>query len=107
MEGQRERGKECAGEATLCDFYFAFLQLETENFGVYLTGIITLIVEIALSFSVLLVLIYVNPIGAITLLLFFLPISYAFYFFSNGDWFKLLFWLDVPSCLKILICHFC
>ncbi len=64
--------------------YIKVLQLETENFGVYLTGIITLIVEIALSFSVLLVLIYVNPIGAITLLLFFLPISYAFYFFSKG-----------------------
>ena len=69
--------------------YIKILETETIYFSTYLVAIINLVTETALSFAVLLVLIYIEPIGAITLVTFFLIISYSFYRLTRG---KLKIW---------------
>ncbi|MDG2372172.1 MAG: ABC transporter ATP-binding protein [Flavobacteriaceae bacterium] len=69
--------------------YIKVLQTETGYFTTYLGAIINLITESALSLAVLLVLIYIEPIGAFTLVTFFLIVSYSFYQLTRG---KLKIW---------------
>ena len=69
--------------------YIKVLQTETTYFTTYLVSLINLITESVLSFAVLLVLIYIEPIGAFTIITFFLIISFSFYQFTRG---KLKIW---------------
>ncbi|MDA9139631.1 ABC transporter ATP-binding protein/permease, partial [Flavobacteriaceae bacterium] len=64
--------------------YIKVLQTETIHFTTYLLAIISLITESALSIAVLIVLVYIQPIGAFTIVIFFSIISYSFYRLTRG-----------------------
>ena len=59
--------------------YIKVIQTETQYFTTYVQAILTIITESALTISVLLVLILVEPIGAVLIFLFF---EYYHYFFN-------------------------
>ena len=59
--------------------YIKVLQTEITHFTTYLIAIIGLITESVLSIAVLIVLVYIQPIGAFTIVIFFSIISYSFY----------------------------
>ena len=64
--------------------YLKVLNTEVLYFTTYLQAIITLITELMLSFSVILILVWIEPIGALTIFCFFGILSTLFFQLSKG-----------------------
>jgi len=64
--------------------YLKVLNTEVLYFTTYLQAIITLITELTLSFSVILILVWIEPIGALTIFCFFGILSTLFFQLSKG-----------------------
>ena len=65
------------------------LQSEISYFGAYCLSVITIVIEGSLAISVIFTLIYIEPIGAISLGIFFTFLSITFFQFTKK---KLLYW---------------